>query len=153
MQRTIAQAVVQINLICAPFKKFAVEQSVALASRTLGAPARGAGNAAHRGTNRCPASCIAADCSEGGSRSSSSCSTADRAPAWTDSRTGRRIGGCRRIVTWGWRALCPGRSNAESNAHWRSQKAEQQTAAANLAHGRILSLWRSVATLLVFCHF
>src|SRR3954452_23410029 len=58
MLSAIAQVVVQINLIRAPFIKSFVEQSVALASRTLGAPTSGAGNAAHSGANRRTASRI-----------------------------------------------------------------------------------------------
>src|SRR3954463_6782937 len=106
MLRAIAQVVVQINLICAPFIKSSVEQSVALACRTLGAPTGGAGNAAHSGANCRTAPRIAADCSEGGSRGGPSGSAANRTPAWTDSSTGRRrVGRWRRIIAGGRRIL------------------------------------------------
>src|SRR4051812_145189 len=113
MLRAIAQVVVRINLIRSPFTKSSVEQSIALAGRTLGAPTGGAGNAAHSGANRRTAPRIAADCSEGGSRGGPPCSTANRTPAWTDSSTGRwRVGRCRRIIAGGWRILGAGRCHA-----------------------------------------
>src|SRR4051794_26507899 len=105
MLRAIAQPIVQINLICAPSIKLDVEQSVAIAGRTLRAPTGGARNAAHSGTYRCTTPRIATDCAEGGSRGGASCCTANRTSTWTDSSTGGRIGWCGCVVAGGRRAL------------------------------------------------